>query len=317
MHFYTAKFLTRNAALLPINMFSGVQNIRRWFYTGTSIYPISHDAADTAVNKLLYITHSKYENDWHSQPHIHPFAELFYVKDGAGSFLVEDQEYPIRKDDFVIINSGISHTEISSADMPLEYITLGVEGLRFSFRENKDHIIFSCSREQKDLLFYMNAMLEEMEQKSRDCELICQNLIEVLIIKLIRRTDFAFEVTPSLQISRECVKIKRYIEANYVQDITLDSLASLSHLNKYYMAHAFTMYCGCSPIRYLCQTRINASKELLANTNYSITEVAQYSGFSSQSYFAQCFLKSCGLTASAYRKSCKNKRCHASRASLL
>lgn len=125
----------------------------------------------------------------------------------------------------------------------------------------------------------MNAMLEEMEQKSRDCELICQNLIEVLIIKLIRRTDFAFEVTPSLQISKECVKIKRYIEANYIQDITLDSLASLSHLNKYYMAHAFTMYCGCSPIRYLCQTRINASKELLANTNYSITEVAQYSGF--------------------------------------
>ena len=281
--------------------------LRRWISTGTSIYPINHTAQEAAPNRLLYITHSRYENDWHSQPHIHPFTELFYVKEGAGSFLVEDLEYTIQKDNFVIINPGISHTEISSPDQPLEYITLGVEGLSFSFKENKDHIIFNCSREQKDLLFYMNTMLEEMEQKSRDCEHICQNLLEVLIIKLIRRTDFAFEVTPSLQISKECVKIKRYIEANYVQDITLDSLARISHLNKYYMAHAFTMYCGCSPIRYLCQTRIKASKELLANTNYSITEVAQYSGFSSQSYFAQCFLKSCGLTASAYRKSCKRK----------
>ena len=279
--------------------------LRRWISTGTSIYPINHTAQEAAPNRLLYITHSRYENDWHSQPH--PFTELFYVKEGAGSFLVEDLEYTIQKDNFVIINPGISHTEISSPDQPLEYITLGVEGLSFSFKENKDHIIFNCSREQKDLLFYMNTMLEEMEQKSRDCEHICQNLLEVLIIKLIRRTDFAFEVTPSLQISKECVKIKRYIEANYVQDITLDSLAGISHLNKYYMAHAFTMYCGCSPIRYLCQTRIKASKELLANTNYSITEVAQYSGFSSQSYFAQCFLKSCGLTASAYRKSCKRK----------
>ena len=274
----------------------------RWIFTGTSIYPINRGAEEAAPNRLLYITHSRYENDWHSQPHIHPFAELFYVKDGAGSFLVEDKKYAIQKDDFVIINSGVSHTEISSPDMPLEYITLGVEGLSFSFKENKDHIIFNCSKENKDLLFYMDAMLEEIEQKSTDCEHICQNLLEVLIIKLIRRTDFAFEVTPSLQISKECIKIKRYIEANYVQDITLDSLAKLSHLNKYYMAHAFSMYCGCSPIRYLCQTRIKASKELLANTNYSITEVAQYSGFSSQSYFSQSFRKSCGMTAKAYRK---------------
>lgn len=218
---------------------------------------------------------------------------------------MEEKEYTIQKDDFVIVNAGISHTEVSSHDMPLEYVTIGMEGLSFSFEGNKDHIIFSCKNERKDLFFYMTAMLNEMEEKNRDCEVVCQNLLEVLIIKLIRRTNFAFEVTPSVQINKECIKIKRYIEANYVQDITLDSLAKLSHLNKYYMAHAFTIHCGCSPIRYLCQTRIKASKELLANTDYSITEVAQYSGFSSQSYFAQCFLKSCGLTASAYRKNCK------------
>lgn len=272
---------------------------------GTSIYPMTQSTTEMMPNKLLYITHSKYENDWPSQPHIHPFTELFYVKDGIGSFLVEEEEYPIQKDDFVIVNAGTSHTEISSHDIPLEYIIIGMEGLSFSFEGNKDHIIFSCKNEKKDLLFYMTAMLNEMEEKNRDCEVVCQNLLEVLIIKLIRRTNFAFEVTPSVQINRECIKIKRYIEANYIQNITLDSLAELSHLNKYYMAHAFTLHCGCSPIRYLCQTRIKASKELLANTDYSITEVAQYSGFSSQSYFAQCFFKSCGLTASAYRKKYK------------
>ena len=49
------------------------------------------------------------------------------------------------------------------------------------------------------------------------------------------------------------------------------------------------------------------SKELLATTDYSITEVAQSSGFSSQSYFAQCFLKHCRMTASAYRKACRSE----------
>ena len=116
--------------------------------------------------------------------------------------------------------------------MPLEYVTIGIEGLSFSFEENKDYIIFSCKNEQKDLYFYMTAMLNEMEEKNRDCEVVCQNLLEVLIIKLIRRTNFAFEVAPTVQINKECVKIRRYIEANYAQDITLDSLAELSHLNK-------------------------------------------------------------------------------------
>lgn len=274
---------------------------------GTSIYPMTNQTSEPIQSRLLYITHSRYENDWTSLPHIHPFAELFYVRDGRGCFLINDEEYPIQKDDFVIVNGNIPHTEKSSSEMPLEYIIIGVEGLRFSFEGNREHIIFSCQKEPKDLLFYMNAMLQEMEEQSRDYETICQNLLDVLIIKLIRRTNFAFEVASSVQITKECVKIKRYIDANYVQDITLDTLAELSHLNKFYMVHVFTQYCGCSPIRYLCQARIQASKELLANTDYSITEVAQCSGFSSQSYFAQCFKKSCGMSASAYRKACRRQ----------
>lgn len=274
---------------------------------GTSIYPLPRSSGEAVESKLLYITHSKYENDWPSQPHIHPFVELFYVKEGSGSFLFEDEEYPIGKDDFVIVNAGISHTEISSPSMPLEYVTIGIEGQNFALEGKKDCMIFSCKNKQKDLVFLLTAMLGEMEEKDRDCEVVCQNLLEILIIRLARRMNFAFEEAPPVQINKACIKIKRYIEANYTKNITLDSLAEFSHLNKYYMAHAFTLHCGCSPIQYLCQTRIKASKELLSNTDYSITEVARYSGFSSQSYFAQSFLKSCGQTASAYRKSCKTK----------
>ena len=29
--------------------------------------------------KLIYITYSKFENDWTSLMHFHPFSEIFYV----------------------------------------------------------------------------------------------------------------------------------------------------------------------------------------------------------------------------------------------
>ena len=56
---------------------------------------------------------------------------------------------------------------------------------------------------------------------------------------------------------------------------------------------------------YLNDKRIRCSKELLQSTDHSIAEVAQLSGFSSQSYFAQSFKKACGVTAGSYRKMMK------------
>lgn len=270
---------------------------------GISRYPLNNDESNTLGAKLLYVTYSKYENDWPSIAHSHFFAELCYVKSGKGIYMIEDSPYPVREDDFIIINANVAHTEMSDGDSPLEYIVLGVEGMNFSFEGNREHIIFNCRKDHADFLFYMNALLKEMEEKREDYELVCQNLLEVMVVKLLRRSNFSFEYESSVKSSRECIKLKQYIEANYNQNITLDMLAEISHLNKYYLVHAFTRYFGCSPISYLCEVRIKASRELLASTDYSITEVAQLSGFSSQSYFAQCFQKYCRMTASAYRKS--------------
>lgn len=273
----------------------------------TSRYSLEQNNAPVAHSKLLYISYSKYENDWHSLPHTHSFTELFYVTGGHGSLLIEGMEYPICEDDFIIVNSNVEHTETSLSDAPLEYINIAVEGIDFSFKQNKEHIIFSCKNKKQDFMYYMNTILKETTEKPPHYETICQNLLDVLIIKLIRQTDFSFEIAPALQINRECMRLKRYIEANCTRDITLDELARESHLNKYYLVHSFTKYCGCSPIQYLCQIRIQESRELLANTDYSIAEVAQISGFSSQSYFAQCFKKTYGITATAFRKACKDK----------
>ncbi|MDO4285345.1 MAG: AraC family transcriptional regulator [Eubacteriales bacterium] len=272
-------------------------------YEGANTIPSPAETSPEAVGiRLLYATHSRYENDWESAMHTHPFTELFYVIGGEGFFLVDDEKFPLRKDDFVIVNPNTLHTESSSGNSPLEYVILGVDNANFAISDGHDYIIFNCAAEHQDLLFYMNAMLRELEEPRHGYERICQDLLEVLIIKLIRRTDFAFEVIPSVRIRQECQKIKRYMENNYSRDITLDTLADVSHLNKFYLVHVFKKYCGCSPISYLCRVRVKASRELLASTDYSITYIAQMCGFSSQSYFSQCFQKSCGLTAGAYRR---------------
>jgi Response regulator containing CheY-like receiver domain and AraC-type DNA-binding domain len=53
---------------------------------------------------------------------------------------------------------------------------------------------------------------------------------------------------------------------------------------------------------YLQQTRIEYAKELLLNTDQSVSEVANASGYSNLSYFSSIFKKFTGSSPGEYRK---------------
>ena len=61
-----------------------------------------NDIRSTAI--LRNISSAKYGGDWHSTPHTHHYAELFYIVGGMGQFQIEDQLYPVKADQMVIVN---------------------------------------------------------------------------------------------------------------------------------------------------------------------------------------------------------------------
>lgn len=268
----------------------------------------SPEDTDSQDVTLLNASSSRYESDWPSIPHSHAFTELFYVRDGRGEFLLEDKIYPISKDDLIIVNPHITHTEISKGTPPLSYFTVGVEGVCFSFNDQKEYRIFNCRKKEADLLFYFNSLFQELDKQSEGYEKICNYLLHILILQLQRITDSPFELITAQHPSKECAYIKRYLDSNYSENITLDHLSALSHLNKYYLSHEFTKYYGISPMNYLSRKRIDVCKELLENTDYGISDIAHLVGFSSQSYLSQSFRKSCGMTAGTYRKLKKKRK---------
>ena len=268
----------------------------------------SPEDTETHDGTLLNASSSRYEGDWPSIPHSHAFTELFYVRDGRGEFLLEDKIYPISKDDLIIGNPHINHTEISKGTPPLSYFTVGVEGVCFSFNDQKEYRIFNCRKKEADLLFYFNSLFQELDKQSEGYEKICNYLLHILILQLQRITDSPFELITAQHPSKECAYIKRYLDSNYSESITLDHLSALSHLNKYYLSHEFTKYYGISPMNYLSRKRIDVCKELLDNTDYGISDIAHLVGFSSQSYLSQSFRKSCGMTAGTYRKLKKKRK---------
>ena len=257
--------------------------------------------------QLESITKSKYDSDWHSTLHTHPFTELFYVVDGKGEFNIQGQRFPVKPNDFVIINPQVEHTELSSPDEPLEYIVLGINGLSFSnltpvSEGGHPFSFFNLRDEQKDILRYLNAMVQEATSQSMSYELVCHNLLEILLIKILRHQHFDLEVDKQSKATKDISFIKHYLETYYHESIQLEDLASMTHLSRFYISHSFKKEIGMSPMEYLIAIRIKESKILLRTTNYSISQVADIVGFTTPTYFSKQFRKSTGISPTDYRE---------------
>ena len=268
---------------------------------------ISSSAGSRSDFQLRYISISKYEGDWHSLPHTHQFTELFYVLHGEGVFYIEREKVPVKTDDLIIINPNVEHTEKTFPNNPMEYIVFGVEGLAFSFPEHdqaygRGYSFYSYGSDKNQFINFAQLMMHEFQDKKPGFEKVCHGLLEVLLVYISRKQKLSVISESSFQLSKECAIAKRYIDTNYAQDITLDSLADLTNINKFYLAHSFTECIGQSPISYLTERRLAACKELLSSSNLSVTQIATSAGFSSQSYFSQIFNKKVGMSPRQYRK---------------
>lgn len=96
-----------------------------------------------------------------------------------------------------------------------------------------------------------------------------------------------------------------YINNNYVSNITIDELAKMSEMSKYYFISSFKEFTGCSPLSYIIKLRISKAKFYLEYTNLKIQDIAKKTGFTSTTAFSHTFARYEGLTPSQYLKTIK------------
>ncbi|WP_252979975.1 helix-turn-helix transcriptional regulator [Eisenbergiella tayi] len=92
-----------------------------------------------------------------------------------------------------------------------------------------------------------------------------------------------------------------YISTNFNHSITLEEVADAVHLHPAYFSSIFKQCSGSSFKEYLNMVRVEESKRLLSNTEYSIIDIAVACGFDDQSYFSKVFKKYTGMTPKQYR----------------
>ncbi len=115
-----------------------------------------------------------------------------------------------------------------------------------------------------------------------------------------------YEIQNPLYISKEKLsKIKpalKYIDANFTNpDISCENLAQLCGISYSYLKELFIEQYKLSPNKYINKMRINYACDLIKENQYSITQIAEMSGFSDVFYFCRFFKKSVGITPTQFK----------------
>ncbi|MBO8416778.1 MAG: helix-turn-helix transcriptional regulator, partial [Proteobacteria bacterium] len=168
------------------------------------------------------------------------------------------------------------------------------------------HGVFAIENkeERAQLTMLLHALLKEEERTDSMHQLAKQDILELIVILLLRLTASRVEPVNTGKIR----KIVRYLNDHYADEINLDDLAAHFFISKYHLCREFKKYTQNTIVEYLNFVRIIHAQRLFMESSDNISEIAQAVGFSSLTHFERVFSKITGQRPNERRREIlKNK----------
>ncbi|MFD0698228.1 helix-turn-helix domain-containing protein [Paenibacillus sp. GCM10027628] len=246
-------------------------------------------------------------------PAVHDYYLIHTVLSGEGVFEMRDRSYRCRSGDTFVIFPGELFSYIADADQPWHYAWVAFAGRAVgmtlsSMGVTPENAVISGSNPRAIRHVYRQIrssfqqsdypVLEDME---------AGGWLRLLLSRLgqTNRHRVTDKRVAESEIERQVSQAVRYLELQYTQTVSIESLAHSIGYHRTYLCKMFKQYIGLSPMQYLLKIRMERAKQLL-ETSMTIDQVASSVGFNDALYFSKQFRKWNGVAPSAYRKQCAN-----------
>ena len=217
-------------------------------------------------------------------PNVREHFLIHYVKSGKGLFWRDNVCHKVGKGQMFIIRPGEVTTYEADKDDPWDYIWVGFDG-RFAKRFEELAPVVTLETN----LFAEMLECEEMKN--------CRE--EFVASKLFMLCATIFE---DGNAANDYVKQARdYIDANYVNPITVSGIADLIGVDRTYLSKIFKNKMNISMQDYLIDTRLKHAAGLL-KLGYRVSQTSQMCGYSDCFNFSKMFKRRYGVSPCGYKK---------------
>jgi two-component system response regulator YesN len=181
--------------------------------------------------------------------------------------------------------------ELKSSRQPIEYIkNVGILISSLSFKLLINHYINLSEIVEDSSKTYAHIL---------NCDSISDltNTLEKVILYAISSLSYL-----NSQDNNIIKVITDYIELNYENQIKLNDLAELAHVNSSYLSRLIKKETGSTLTEIITKIRIEKAKDLLYFSNMKTYEIGIKVGIEDPAYFSQVFKKCTGLSPSEFKK---------------
>lgn len=109
---------------------------------------------------------------------------------------------------------------------------------------------------------------------------------------------------PNDSIKKIVESVKKYINENYFEDLSLTSLAKQFLVDRSYLSKAFKHETGENLMPYIAKKRIDKAKELIVDSSATLTDISSLVGYDDYAYFNRVFRKITGKSPREFKSIC-------------
>ncbi len=274
------------------------------------------------VTSLINVAYYNFSENFEFAGESHDFWELSYIERGQMVIEQDEKRYLLKSGEIIFCKPNVFHRcwvwqGENASVLTLAFEVKGVDMKVFEkniaiLNSDERQCVAAIIREAKSTYanFYAQPASAISMDKLNDTpygseQIICNRLEELMISAFRGNRSILAEsriitAEPSQTQTNLSHRVIAYMNEHISEKITLDELAKSNYISVSTLKRVFAKQMGCSVISYLNDLRIEKAKDLLRRQNYSISTVAEKTGFASVHYFSSVFKKYTGLTPRQY-----------------
>ncbi len=259
----------------------------------------------------IYVSFDGREAGWDMATfHYHDFYEIYYLYSGTRRYVVDNTIYDMKAGDIIIIdknelhitkniikNSGYQRYLLYFTETALK--TLGDNSSLF-MRVFTNRVISLGEDGIKRVNHIFEGLLKSYNTSNAfSTQLLANGTYEIctMIYDALKNN----ETGASKGYSNDIDKVLVYLNENFRDAVSLETASKICNMNKSYFSRYFKKVTGIGFSRYLTALRVKEASLLLKNTDMTVSEVAENSGFESLQHFCWVFKKETGKNPLKYR----------------
>lgn len=242
--------------------------------------------------------------------HHHDFFEIDIIISGNGESNINGKSYALQKGDIVFISPSDHHNYVMAESTAMKFINIafpmGVISTQAMNVLTTDLKVIRMKEDEYECVTKVfDFVAKKYDENSYDCMLLMKASIEWLIVFL----SYSLEKNPANKSQNaDFSRVLIYINNNFSQEnLNRASVANAIHMSPIHFSKKFHKVVGISFQDYLLNTRLNYASTMLKMTNMTVAEIADLSGFGSDSYFSKIFKKRFGISPGKMRTKTKEE----------